>query len=647
MTVNVIDYGADKTGVNDSTLAFRAAAAVINAATGSQSGNQFYVPYGEYRITGPIKLKPCEIYHEKGARIIIRPGGEFNTTTISAVYYMNTTNGTNWDTPNPLPGRQSAKNIFIDNTIQPSLKVGALYSGGAIEINNLITRFCWFNHRRTSNYADHQVLNTTIAEEFQDNESYAFSYSIGDGVSFTNLSGGRYAASATDKLGYWYASSGGFIDSAIWHGELRFSACRAFRISSFHCELGRISNVNSSLNIIDGYMWHRYEEGVPSARIYAAGISQGQVISVKNVKFMSFFNLDGRTVVEDGKTVTKPITINKDFVDIQIAVSQTTEIENSFRCVSSDGGLDGNLEHGISINKYDETPLIEWNEYSWLLSRKGRILPNYHVEMNHIWPSSQNNPTAAPNLGGATTDSRVPWSENSGTYYYAMRVLYDRGRLIGMNSSANINNNVTLTNGGNGALINVAWLGNQPGGWVRLYRGTTNNTSSYSQYVDIPVVYLNSVFDSGHYVNGYAWKPRTPSAPDIFYDVSLKSMIEWKGDTATVSNMPAIPTVGTWKVGDRIEAAASGIGSTGWICTAADTPGTWKQLGTEIVGGAGATITYASAMPTTGSYVKGAIVYNTSPSVSSSKILIGWSRLVTGTSHTSGVDWSPMYVSTV
>ena len=38
----------------------------------------------------------------------------------------------------------------------------------------------------------------------------------------------------------------------------------------------------------------------------------------------------------------------------------------------------------------------------------------------------------------------------------------------------------------------------------------------------------------------------------------------------------AIPTVGTWKVGDRV-VNASGI-SNGWVCTTAGTPGVWKDL---------------------------------------------------------------------
>lgn len=40
----------------------------------------------------------------------------------------------------------------------------------------------------------------------------------------------------------------------------------------------------------------------------------------------------------------------------------------------------------------------------------------------------------------------------------------------------------------------------------------------------------------------------------------------------------AAPTVGTWRVGDRVE-SANPTTHAGWICTVAGTPGTWKQYG--------------------------------------------------------------------
>ena len=55
-----------------------------------------------------------------------------------------------------------------------------------------------------------------------------------------------------------------------------------------------------------------------------------------------------------------------------------------------------------------------------------------------------------------------------------------------------------------------------------------------------------------------------------------------------------------------------------------------------------------SAMPTTGSYSKGQFVWNTEPAIDGSNmVLLGWSRLTTGSAHVLNTDWAPCYTSTV
>lgn len=55
----------------------------------------------------------------------------------------------------------------------------------------------------------------------------------------------------------------------------------------------------------------------------------------------------------------------------------------------------------------------------------------------------------------------------------------------------------------------------------------------------------------------------------------------------------------------------------------------------------------ASAIPSSGRWVIGRFIWNTAPAVASSKVLLGWSRLTTGTGNTSGTDWTPVYPGTV
>lgn len=52
-----------------------------------------------------------------------------------------------------------------------------------------------------------------------------------------------------------------------------------------------------------------------------------------------------------------------------------------------------------------------------------------------------------------------------------------------------------------------------------------------------------------------------------------------------------------------------------------------------------------SSIPTAGTYVAGHVVWNSNPSISAGKVLIGWLRLTTGTGHVANTDWVAMYVT--
>lgn len=54
----------------------------------------------------------------------------------------------------------------------------------------------------------------------------------------------------------------------------------------------------------------------------------------------------------------------------------------------------------------------------------------------------------------------------------------------------------------------------------------------------------------------------------------------------------------------------------------------------------------ASAVPATGAFVIGDWVWNVAGTISGGKVLIGWYRLTTGSGHTPGTDWTPMYATT-
>ncbi|HTU54971.1 MAG TPA: right-handed parallel beta-helix repeat-containing protein [Acetobacteraceae bacterium] len=54
---------------------------------------------------------------------------------------------------------------------------------------------------------------------------------------------------------------------------------------------------------------------------------------------------------------------------------------------------------------------------------------------------------------------------------------------------------------------------------------------------------------------------------------------------------------------------------------------------------------YAAAMPSSGAFVEGQFVWNSAPSIASGYVLLGWMRLTTGSSNTSGTDWAACYAA--
>jgi hypothetical protein len=55
---------------------------------------------------------------------------------------------------------------------------------------------------------------------------------------------------------------------------------------------------------------------------------------------------------------------------------------------------------------------------------------------------------------------------------------------------------------------------------------------------------------------------------------------------------------------------------------------------------------FASAVPTAGRWMVGDYIQNDNPSISSGKVLLGWSRLTSGSAHVAGTDWTPVFGTT-
>ena len=124
-----------------------------------------------------------------------------------------------------------------------------------------------------------------------------------------------------------------------------------------------------------------------------------------------------------------------------------------------------------------------------------------------------------------------------------------------------------------------------------------------------------------------------------------------------MNTIGAFPTSTTTQSSDGTQGHRIRLLNNGLVAFSFLTGGTWYQrLGLDVQNrriilddpeSANAMeIARSPGMPTSGSYSIGSFVFNTNPTVQSGKVLLGWSRLTTGSNHVLGIDWIPIYGTT-
>jgi hypothetical protein len=178
--INVLDYGADPTGVSDSLAAIQSA---INAgkvyAENDTTGKQIYFPAGKYKVTNSINLSDCSGVHLVGAG---RQSTEIFMTGTTPVIIAT---GTSTEVLNNA-GVQ-------DMTIR---------GGGSTNVNADGIRFEWGNSCQLLNLAMFSCRNAiSVSHQFQTDVQNIRIYGAGADASYNGLYMG-----ATDLT---------FIDNAI------------------------------------------------------------------------------------------------------------------------------------------------------------------------------------------------------------------------------------------------------------------------------------------------------------------------------------------------------------------------------------------------------------------------------------------------
>lgn len=157
--VNALDYGADPTGVSDSTAAFQAAAVAANngIVTGAGPGGTVYVPKGTYLVSR-VGLRDTVLIGEDRDNTIIR----CNTNAGSAIYFLDAATDRDGTTANTAGGG-GFQNLTVDGNNKTNVSGIRTYGGGVTIANIKVTKCVtgvalglpiWANVRNVYSYSN-------------------------------------------------------------------------------------------------------------------------------------------------------------------------------------------------------------------------------------------------------------------------------------------------------------------------------------------------------------------------------------------------------------------------------------------------------------------------------------------------------------
>lgn len=383
---------------------------------------------------------------------------------------------------------------------------------------------------------------------------------IGDAINIKMLHTAYPADANSLKISYGGTANIG----TLINGVVELVRCNSITIQDWHCEEGGLIVDATSSTVVRNCELYR-QARVPIELKSTGNTFSRYKFSMDNVVFADWINTP---------------TVTKSLYDLKLHGSYDVDIKNCSRRATFNGSINHGYHTGIMLQLENGNPFTEFNKYSHLYSRNAHI--NVGQELGTGAECSVDDSTvgwfglASVALANAADITNFNWREAAGTYFYRLALFADTDRLIGrLDSSPELS--VATTVGGKGVMVDVNGLsGARQNSILRVYRGTA--AGSYDMYVDLPLISGNDVYDDGLFANGYPWVARTAGAVDArnsgFRYMELKPL-------GSIFYGSTVPTVGVWKIADRIENTAPvAAGISGWVCTSGSAPLTLKSTGT-------------------------------------------------------------------
>jgi hypothetical protein len=559
--VSVTDFGADPTGVADSTAAFTAALAASKGVV---------VPVGTFKITGFTIPTGRQLSGVSQAGSIIQ---STESTVIAIIGEVNdvivenlTINSTGTAYGNTVYVGNGARNVTVQNCVinsayrtfmagDPGDAKGATY----IRFLNNRTRTTSINGGiRTRKGADgsggvmwfvnNLIFNANATSEDVGIEAWTPDTTIeGNVIVAENLKG--------DFSGITFGVGGNGI-------------ARNNRIAGFSAGI-EMGNTGLGQHIIDGNIISNCKEGI----------------------LVSSGGLEESVTITNNQITMDEINRNDYLYGIYVQCQAATITNNAIYYKNSTYTYTSNLSRkatGIRGDTNNEQMLIVGNVFKNLvngidLAATGKdiqIVANdfYNVYIPLFDTGGSPNTYFCNNNVQEFAYSLVNLYANFSNNEFARSANYPNGSGTNISSSPFVESlnsaNVTIVNSNNRFtnVLGTAWAVDgdyylQGSGYGRPKVEVLNGSYKVANYAD-PAAVTSILTTCG-------------------FDPTAKNVVEWVTGTTYVINASstvttqgsAVPTTGTWKLGDIVwnTAPASG-GTPGWVCTVAGTPGTWKAM---------------------------------------------------------------------
>ena len=547
------------TGVNASSVD---SAPAINKAIVMKSTGEVFLPRGHYRVNSSIEVK-------MGIKLIGEPGYNEDLTInlLSTVlvpwtsssnytggYFLRhnvNTAGNNWVVGYISPGTV-IRNIFFYNQNQLANMKGLL-SAGAIELDTCSWQYFKQAFFDVFLYNDSRKITKCAYRGAATSDSgtalYAFDInSLGDALVFEQNHLSHDAKAKALRISF---CNGGSVKSNIINGDILIENCKGITFISNHLEDGaQLVIADSNVTSMNNY----FQKGtVPSMKVISnTNESDAPVVKSTGDLFL-FYD------ISTNQDINYNIANISEY-DVQIGSKCSLEFSQTYRYWVTSNLIGKMNLHGIALCDNTNTPIADFNEHSYLLSSKGRIMPGYNV-IKFDYMNNLSNPA----FFGYGHSGNCRWQYNTGTYYYKYQILWDRRRLIcGQSGTLSFQNPsnpngpqlsyITVSQNGPGVLLQLGLA--EPNGYqvmIRIYRGTSIN---YTQYVDVPATGTYMFYDNGISICGFKWKSLTAGENLATLNTNIIA-IRYSGRNIECKSSidprdRTYPIIGAWQEGDII-----------------------------------------------------------------------------------------------